>query len=351
MTKWVYKLDTGATLDLETWKEASPDEIRILSYLLCCPHGAGEAEIGKACGTARARTKSALALWREAGMILRTEAEVARQTDEKPVLTLEKADLTAAPNEPEVTLEFPERPRDDGDDLEAREVASIIRDHHLRELYDDISKLLKKPSLPDRECKQLAGCYNDSGMSREYITTLATYLCDKAEASGKRFTVVSLIRKVNYLTERGIDTLEALEAFIESDSRTSAAFYEYRKIIGIWSRNLTAREMDTFARWENVFGYGEAIVTAAFDITVANTNKASVAYMDKILSAWYAAGVRTLSDVDAHLEKSRKEAAAKTAATPKSRKKTAETPAYSDFNAEEAMMRALERSYADEDQG
>ena len=289
MNKWVYKLDTGATLDLETWKEASPDEIRILSYLLCCPHGAKEAEIGKACGTAKARTKSALALWREAGIILRTEAgsacgkatEKARRRDEEPAFPIENIDTTAAPNEPEVTLEFPERPRDDGDDLEAREVASIIRDHQLRELYDDISKLLKKPTLPDRECKQLAGCYNDSGMSREYITTLATYLCDKAEASGKRFTVASLIRKVISLTDRGIDTLEALEAFIESDSRTSAAFYEYRRIIGIWSRNLTAREMDTFARWENVFGYGEAIVTAAFDITVANTNKASVAYMDR----------------------------------------------------------------------
>ena len=125
-----------------------------------------------------------------------------------------------------------------------------------------------------------------------------------------------------------------------------------RSVIGIWGRNLAPVEEECFERWSGDFGYGTEIVRAAYSAVITALGRFNLAYMDKLLTAWHAAGVKTLADVDSYKEKHRMESEVKASADgprAKSRAKTAETPAYSSFDSEDALARALMRSYGDDE--
>ena len=329
MPEYTYKLSTGATIPHDVWEGASHDELRVLTYLMTLPEGATVAEIAAACGISLARTKSALALWREAGAATRFSA-----------------------GEPRVSLEFEERPEVEADDIRATEAADIIRDRGLAELIADVASLLGKPVLNSFETKNVVAIYELYPVSHEYVLTLATYMSESARARGKVFSTARLKNKIAQLTERGIDTTEALETYIQTTDKKSSTHFEIRNIIGIWGRNLAPVEEECFERWSGELGYGSEIIREAYSAVVSATGKFNLAYMDKLISAWSAAGVRTIADVEAYKEKHRMEAEARTA-EPKARAprktKTAEKPTYSSFDTEDALARALARSYGDDE--
>lgn len=345
MAKYTYLFNTGHALDADIWAEASVDELRVLTYLLTKSTPTPEDEIAKACGITAARTKSALALWREAGMLV-------RKSDEESAEATRGADPTA----PRVTYEFePSVGTDPTDEAEAVEVAHTIRNASLAELMSDVALLLGKAALNQLEAKQLSSIYEQLGLSGEYIVTLATYMSEHAKSSGKRFTVRLLLDRCSALTTRGIDNLEALETYIEAQEKNSGYMYELRRLFGIWNRNFSKTEEEAFNKWADEYGYGIGIITEAYDVMVGSINKFSISYMKKLIDAWHAAGVKTVADVREYVEGHRAELAGRAVAQkerePKrsGARKAAQTPLYSAFDSEDALMRALERSYGEED--
>lgn len=337
MSEYIYKFNTGAILPRDVWEEASPDELRLLTFLMTNKGGYAQTEISSACDLSPARTKSALALWRESGVIQRTEH------NEGPLQSKARA--------PKVTLEFGESAVMMGtDEMSSAEVARTIRDHALKELCDDIALMMSKPMLNQMECMQIASLIEQYSVSKEYVLMLAAHLLEDCERKNKRFTTRLLANRVTTLIEKNVDTLEALEVYVERVMKESAAFGEYRRTLGIWDRALTKSEKAAFETWLDTYGYGTEIVGAAYDITISNTNKYNLKYLNSILAAWHEAGVKTLGDVDDYLEKHKSETAptAPQKAKKKSGKATAETPLYSEFNSEDALMRALSRSYEDD---
>ena len=335
MSKFIYKFNTGSIIPRDVWDEASADELRLLTFVMTGADGYTQEEISSACGLSPARTKSALALWRESGIIQKSEPK-------------------AEPREtrsPKVTLEFGESAvRLGTDEMTSGEVAKAIRDHALKELCDDIALMMSKPMLNQMECMQIASLIEQYSVSKEYILMLAAHLLEDCEKKNKRFTTRLLANRVTTLIEKSIDTVEALEVYVERTLKESSAFGEYRRTLGIWDRALTKSERAAFETWIDVYGYGTEIVGAAYDITISNTNKYNLKYLNRILSAWHDAGVKTLGDVDDYLEKHRSESAvtAPEKTKKKSGKASAETPLYSEFNSEDALMRALSRSYEDD---
>lgn len=338
MSEYIYKLNTGATLPRDIWQDASEGELRALVYLMTTADGATAKEVAEACGTSPARAKSALALWREAGIVT------------KGTPTAEKS---ARGDAPSVSLEFPERHVEGVEEIASLDAARTIRNEDLAELMADVATLLSKPTLNTYEAKHVTAAYEQYGVSAEYVITLATYLSEQAAQKGNKFTTKMLADKVSHLVGSNVDTLEALEAWIESSSR-GGRFYELRRIFMIWSRNLTKSELKYFGEWTDELGYGVEIIDEARDVAVNSTGKQSLPYINKLLRAWHEGGVKTLGDLDNYRERQRMEKAASDAAAQKPAakrggKKTVEVPQYSEFNAEEAMLRALERSYRDED--
>lgn len=333
MPNYIYKFNTGAALARDVWQDASYEELRVLVYLTTT-EGATDAEISAACGTAAARTKSALALWREAGIVIREALNTSADTDR------------GAPN---VTLEFEERHNPRGvDEIASVEAADKIRDGALAELMSDVASLLSKPALNTYEAKHIAAAYEQYAVSPEYILTLATYMAETSAGKGRSFTTKILTDKISSLVGRGVDNIEALEAYIE-DQANSGGFYELRRVFAIWKRNPSKTEIKYFKKWTDELGFGVEIIDEARDIAVSQTGEQPFAYIDKLLVSWHAAGLKTLGDISAYNEQQK---LLHTAAAPQkksgAKQKTTKTPNYAAFNSEDALMRALERSYSDD---
>ena len=309
----------------ESFIDASKEELRVLLALIEC---GGEIEseesLAALASTTKARCAAALTLWREEGVI--------RLADKSPT----------------VTEEFEERLRK-GEIIEvgAKEVAASIRDSALADMISECTKILEKSSLNTDEIKRLTALHEQYGLSPEYIITLAAYMKNRSS----RLSVVALVNKAIKLHEKEIDDLSSLEGYISDTENTSEAEKAFRKIFGIYDRSLTKSEKDAFARWSRTYGYYTEIVTEAYDIAVNHTSRGYVSYADKLLTAWYEAGCRTVSDckrkyeADAEERKTRRNQNAK--AAHQSKKSAEDKERYGSFDAGEALMKALERSFGE----
>lgn len=132
--------------------------------------------------------------------------------------------------------------------------------------------------------------------------------------------------------ESGVDTVESLKIKIAELEVIKSNENFVRKLFGMKSRALTAKEKKCISQWFGSFGYGEAIVNRAYELTVAATNEASVPYANAILERWFSEGIKTLEDVD-KAETERAEANKK-------------EPESGSFDTDDFFEAALKRSYS-----
>ncbi len=291
--------------------DASREELAVLLFCLSARGVPKVAEIAKAIGASEARVRASLAYW-------------------------EAVDLP----EGNIREEFAPRLRPGEIRAEgAGEVARAIRDNDLASLMEDCARLLGKPTLNGKDTEEIAALYTQYGLSEEYIVTLLSDIVNRS-AKG-RPTVNRLVVTALRLADKGIETIDALNEHFRLRDERGEWERSVRRILGIYDRALSPTERERFARWTEVYGYADEILTKAYDITVANTGKAATAYMDKLLTAWHTAGVRTLSECETYEAEHRDEHTAKGAE--KKAKKTKER--VGTFDPEEAFRLALARSY------
>ena len=323
MSEVCYIADISCLTENELFRDASRDELRVLLSILELGGRAVTYEkLSLMSLVSLARVKSAIALWCEAGIIHEVDGYAAVSDEFKSVDSEDKSVI----------------------------IAKEIRDEGLKELIDECSALMDRPSLSTEEIKNITSLYTDLSLSPEYILALTAYLAERT-GEGRRLSVKKLVNEAHKLSARGIDTLEELEMYIISKSKETKDEWEYRRVLGIWGRNLSDTERGYFNKWANELGYSSAIVSVAYDLSIINTQKTSLPYMDKVLTRLHNEGCRTVEECKSHIELHREkfreeyEGYQKSAKTQKT--KTADTPKYSDFSSEDALMRALERSYGD----
>ena len=98
--------------------------------------------------------------------------------------------------------------------------------------------------------------------------------------------------------ESGIDNVGALKIKIAELEVLKSNENFVRKLFGMKSRALTAKEKKCIGQWFGKFGYGESIVTRAYEMTVSATNEPSVPYANAIIERWYSEGMKSLEDID-----------------------------------------------------
>lgn len=321
MTEYTFKVKLDGILALECFKEATADEIKVLLAIKSLEDTAFTAEsVAKALGISEARVKSAITLFKESGVLIARDDKILA----------------------EVEYEF--EPKKDKREAKA-EVARSIRDNDLYEMNVEMERILGK-TLEAREIERITSLYTKKGLSPEYILTLASFLSTKRNP----LTVEAIVREANKLTDKQIDTLEELEVYVKEKEAEIAGEMEMRRMLGIRGRTLTPTERERFHRWMHDYMYSEPIIGEAYDITVAAIGKLSLSYMDTILTGWHDAGCKTLEECRARVNIRKQERAKKANNSSQKSKKAveAEVPKYADFNSEDALMRALERSYGDE---
>lgn len=320
-----YRISTAGLIGNPAFYESSAEELRVLMAL---KELSGEArdidELASAARTSAPRCRAALALWEASGVIRPDNGE------------------------PTITEEFDERVlRGEIEERPAAEVAESIRDESLASMIDECARLMNQPCLSNGDVKDLVGLVTQYGLTPEYVVTLAAHLLGRGCLTVKRLRDEAI-----KLSGKGYDSVEALEAYISELESTSGAEWEYRRLFGIYGRNLSAVERKYFKKWSEEFGYSAAIVSEAYDLAVLNTRsgRGDLRYIDSVLTAWYEAGCRTVSDCRAKIEQDRARKTAEKAASGGKRgsKTTPETPRYGNFDINEAFADAVARSFGEE---
>lgn len=320
MTEYTFKVDLSGITELECFKEASKDELKVLLALASL---GGEPispdRLSEITDVSKARIKASIALFEEYGVISSTDGGML-------------ADV-----EYEFTPTEKQKPG-------AKEIARTIRDNDLYELNRELENIFRK-TLEVRELARIASLYTEKGLSMEYILTLTAFIQD----TRKRPSVEMVYREANNLLAKDIDNLEALEIYMKEKREAVPGEMEMRLLFGIRDRTLTKSEREYFKKWLVDFGYSGVIIGEAYDITVKATSKLSLPYIDKILTEWHASECKTLEECRAKSDSRSHEMGKKAKNSSQNKKKSveAETPKYTDFNSEDALMRALERSYGD----
>ncbi len=305
-------------LENPAFLEASRDELRVLLALLANEELSAE-EVAVICGISRARASSAMILWRELGVFQDTSA-------------------------PSITEEFEERlMRGELVEETSKKVAGDIRDFELKNVIDECARLMNKAALSSAEIKKIAALKTQYALSDEYILTLAAHLSEK-----NKLTTPRLVDEALKLAGKEIDTVEALEAHIKICESENGIIRELKNVLSIGGRNLSPKEKEFLTKWSKDYGYFTEIVTFAYNICVDNIHVVRLSYIDRVLTTWYEAGCRTISECRAKSEEIKYDFSKKREKKD-TVKKTVEKSRYGDFDVKDAFQRALERSYGAND--
>jgi len=163
----------------------------------------------------------------------------------------------------------------------------------------------------------------------EYILSLIAYCTSKGKTSMRYIEKMALD-----FFDRGITEYAELEEELAARAKSAETEKIVRKIFGIGRRALTEKEERFIRNWTVKYGYGEDIITRAYEITVNNTKDASMDYANAVLENWYKASLTTLEAIDESI------------AARKAEKKPAEAKGtLSSFDTDDFFDAALKRSY------
>ena len=310
----------------ESFKEARADELRVLIALL---ESTGEAisysKIAEIASVSAARARAATELWRAEGVI---------------------GDFTeSASEEDNVRDEFESRFSSDMYEERSVETARSVRDGELSALLDECAALMGKAALSTEEVKKITSIYTQLSLSAEFILTLAMHLAEEGN-----LTAVRLAKRAESLVNNGVDSIEALGAYIENNGAESDVDKEFRRLFGIWNRKLSDSNRSYFKKWSEEYGYSTEIVGEAYNIWSSNdaTGRLNLKYIDTILTRWHEGGCKTVAECRALSERDRGENAEKKGEKG-GRKRAEKKPEFIDFDVEAAFKRALERSYGSDE--
>lgn len=296
--------------------EAGALELRVL-YALCELENATAEALAQLLSVEEAEVAAAIGYWRGAGAV--TVGSAAATPEEAPAS---------------------QKPIEQKTELSATELADYIRDGGLAELINSAEaqcgRTFNRPDLA-----ALIRLVEDYALDGAYILTLLAY-CDNM--SGERKSVRYAERVAATLIGKGITTCASLEEYIENHDALRSVEGRLRSMFGIGARKLTTREEECFLLWTKTFGYGEDMIGAAYDVTVGATGKASVSYANKVLTAWYEAGIKTPAEAEEHIQKER----AARSTPPRKRPEKAAPPAdgvHASFDVGDFFRRAVDRSY------
>ena len=317
------KINSRAT-GAEAFTEASREELRALIAIM--EHGGkalSDSELASIASISEPRARAAVAFWQGAGIV-----EQVQTCDGNIVEEFERRSL-------------------DGDlsDISGVEAAREIRDRDLADMIEACAHLLGKPTLHTEDTKKLVALSTEYDLDAEYVVTLAAFVTSKSKSP----TVSSIVRRAVILYDKGINTVEKLEAYIKQNDEQIECEMELRRLLGIY-RPLTKSQRELASVWLDEYGFGMDVIGEAYDITVNNTDKVSFAYMNKILTAWHEAGCTTVADCRKKAEADRAEKRLGSAQKkPSAKPQRPEKPRYGNFDTEDFLKRALERSYGSQE--
>ena len=327
MTDKIYQIKKGARVTkAEAFQEADAVELRLLVALMESEEGKDLATLAREASLSEEETERALSFWRGAGAIKATSS---KKNAKKPKTE------EAAPKE----KKSPVLPDEKMPTYSIGEMADKVKQEKLASFLSACEQVHGKV-LNETDISILLWMHEELSLECDYILMLLAY-CEEGGRKPLRYTQ----KVAASLFEQDITTTADLTAYIERKNKAASREGNLRKMFGIGERKLSAKEEDCFMRWCVEYNYGDDIIGLAYDITVNATGKASVAYADKIIQGWNAAGCKTVADAEKHHAESRPQKPLSSKKGAPSKEAQEETKAMQSFDADDFFAHALERSY------
>ena len=181
MTRSTFRVNLEGITELDCFKEASKDELKILVAILAANgDDISPEELSEGLGISLARVKACITLFKEGGVL--------DECTDEPLA--------------EVEYEFEPTKKDTKNKADTSlEVAKSIRENDLYELNREMELIFEK-TLETREIERITSLYTKKGLSPEYILTLASYMATKGTPN-----VSQLKNKAIRLYDKGIEPL------------------------------------------------------------------------------------------------------------------------------------------------
>ena len=276
------------SLVYEKLDSATKNDIKVLFILAGAdrdvdPEALSVEELAERTGLKVKQVGDALRFWEKAGVIA--------MADDMPALEETRKEISESQKEEEKPRVLVRR-SDEMPSYTTDEIAKVLANRKdtsylLDECQQELGKIFSTHDL-----NIMVGMLDYLGVDTGYIVTLLKH-CNKI---GKR--TMRYAEKLAFaLVEEGIDNTPALKiklAELEALKKNESAV---RKLFGMKSRTITAKEKACMTLWFGKFGFAMDMVECAYEIAVNNINEPSVAYTHAILERWNSEGIRTPEDV------------------------------------------------------
>lgn len=157
----------------------------------------------------------------------------------------------------------------------------------LKEMFAVSEKILGK-HLSSTDINVLYSLYDYYRLPADVIPMLLMYCVKIGKKSMRQIEKVA-----QDWGDKGIDTLELTEKHIRKMERYNSKLNKVKSSLGICDRAFTPTEEKYVGTWIEQMNMSVELIAYAYDITVVNTGKLSVKYMDKILADWHGNGIKT----------------------------------------------------------
>ncbi|MBQ2720136.1 MAG: DnaD domain protein [Clostridia bacterium] len=170
----------------------------------------------------------------------------------------------------------------------AEEVASRIdRDGAIRFLYERTESLLSRP-LSTSDAYTLLSIVDWMGLPPEVAALLLQYCSDTGKKSMRQIEKTAVM-----WADGGIDSFEKAEEFISAEKEKEESAMKTARLLGVANRALGEEEKKVFIAWRTELGYGDEMISAAYESMIKSIGSYKYQYIDKILHSWKASGINT----------------------------------------------------------
>ena len=277
---------------LDVIKRAGENELKILLCLCATEGNADEKKLSKMSGVSIENTREALSFWRGAGVIENADAEGVEAHAEESVTEAETVAVEEKAQKKKLARndELPNYTSDQISDLLEARKDTVTLINECQAIFGRIFNV--------HEINVLLGLCDYLTLDFEYIMMLLSYC-----VSINKKTLHFAEKLAFSLYDAGICTTDQLSAELRRREIAAACESQIRSVFGIGSRAFTSKEKKFISAWTGEMNYGIDVITKAYELTADATGKVSFPYTNTILERWYAAGLRTLDEIEESYKK------------------------------------------------
>lgn len=169
-------------------------------------------------------------------------------------------------------------------------------------LYHEVERLLGRP-LGDMDLQTLYSIYDGLALPVEVILMLVNHKIRSVRRQKQKEGAVPRMSQIRseaaYWKRLGLDTVEAVEAYLRREQQTDSREWEILSAVGVANpRPAVEGERKYISSWVEL-EISDQLIALAYERTVYQKGQMNWPYMNKILLNWHQEGFRTPEQVKA----------------------------------------------------